>query len=211
MAKLLLPVLLALTLMIITVKTSAEERDNEQHLPGLAENKNEDVEVNLKKEKRELRKRSNKKRKKHRKGRKGKIAKKNRGQNKKSKSRKNENIKQQISKKKKFQRKAKRFKNGKKRSKRPQQKSKKQIESKMKRKSSCRQITTFCPVEKSISLKLLYNQVYNFKKQLKRAQNHAKIVQKKKAKNSIFMKDALILTDIVGGNLSAPVCTATAR
>ena len=211
MPKLLLPALLALSLMIITVKTSAEERDIEQHLHGLVRNKNEDVEVNLKQEKRELKKRSNKKRQKHREGRKGKIAQKKQRTKQKIKIPKEWNKKQQISKKKKFQRKVKKSKKGKKRSKRPQKKSRNQVARKRERKSSCRQVTTFCPLEKATSLKLLYNQVYNFKKQLKRAQNQAKIVQKKKAKNTIFMKDALILTDIVGGNLSAPVCTATAR
>jgi len=79
--------------------------------------------------------------------------------------------------------------------------------------SGCtRQTTsTFCPTEKATSLKLLYNQVSNFKKQLKRAENHAKIVKKKKAKKDAFQKDAAILTDVVGGDLTAPSCLATAR
>merc|ERR1712106_257450 len=79
--------------------------------------------------------------------------------------------------------------------------------------SGCaRQTTsTFCPTEKATSLKLLYNQVTNFKKQLKRAENHAKIVKKKKAKKDAFQKDAAILTDVVGGDLTAPSCLATAR
>ena len=68
---------------------------------------------------------------------------------------------------------------------------------------------TFCPVEKATALKLLYNQVLNFKKQLKRAKAHAKIVRNKKSKSTVFMKDALILTDIVGGNLSKPSCSST--
>ena len=71
--------------------------------------------------------------------------------------------------------------------------------------------STFCPTEKATSLKLLYNQVSNFKKQLKRAENHAKIVKKKKAKKDAFQKDAAILTDVVGGDLTAPSCLATAR
>merc|ERR1712123_58609 len=74
-----------------------------------------------------------------------------------------------------------------------------------------RQTTTFCPAEKASALKLLYNQVYNFKKQLKRAQNQAKIVKKKKEKKDIFQKDAAIVTDIVGGNLTEPTCSATGR
>jgi len=89
------------------------------------------------------------------------------------------------------------------------QRSKKQMKN-PRMKESCSRQSTFCPVEKATSLKLLYNQVYNFKKQLKRAQNQAKIVQKKKVKNNIFMKDALILTDIVGGNLTDPACSAAA-
>merc|ERR1711892_1466631 len=75
--------------------------------------------------------------------------------------------------------------------------------------SCSRQTTsTFCPAEKATSLKLLYNQVYNFKKQLRRAQNHVKIVKRKKNKKDTFKKDAAILTDVVGGNLTAPSCTA---
>jgi len=71
--------------------------------------------------------------------------------------------------------------------------------------------TTFCPTEKATSLKLLYNQVSNFKKQLKRAQSQANIVSKKKAKKDNFAKDAAILTDVVGGNLTNPTCSATGR
>merc|ERR1712106_341190 len=74
-----------------------------------------------------------------------------------------------------------------------------------------RQTTTFCPAEKASTLKLLYNQVYNFKKQLKRAENQAKIVKKKKEKKDIFEKDAAIVTDIVGGNLTEPTCSAKGR
>merc|ERR1711874_342603 len=58
------------------------------------------------------------------------------------------------------------------------------------------------------SLRVLYNQVYNFKKQLKRAQNQANIVKNKKAKKDNFAKDAAILTDVVGGNLTNPTCSA---
>merc|ERR1711874_467609 len=82
---------------------------------------------------------------------------------------------------------------------------------KPKRKPSLRKdpkSTTFCPTEKATSLKLLYNQVYNFKKQLKRAQNQANIVKNKKAKKDNFAKDAAILTDVVGGNLTNPTCSA---
>jgi len=71
--------------------------------------------------------------------------------------------------------------------------------------------STFCPNEKATSLKLLYNQVYNFKKQLKRAESQANIVKKKKAKKDIFAKDAAILTDVVGGNLTNPTCSANGR
>jgi len=85
---------------------------------------------------------------------------------------------------------------------------------KPKRKPSLRKdpkSTTFCPTEKATSLKLLYNQVYNFKKQLKRAQSQANIVKKKKAKKDNFAKDAAILTDVVGGNLTNPTCSAKGR
>jgi len=69
----------------------------------------------------------------------------------------------------------------------------------------------FCPTEKATSLKLLYNQVTNFKKQLKRATSHAKIVKNKKSKKDNFAKDAAILTDVVGGNLTKPTCSAKGR
>jgi len=70
---------------------------------------------------------------------------------------------------------------------------------------------TFCPTEKATALKLLYNQVSNFKKQLKRAKNHANIVKNKKSKKDSFAKDAAILTDVVGGNLTKPTCSAKGR
>jgi len=71
--------------------------------------------------------------------------------------------------------------------------------------------STFCPAEKATSLKILYNQVANFKKQIKRALNHANIVKKKQAKKGTFEKDAAILTDVVGGNLTKPTCNAKSR
>jgi len=78
--------------------------------------------------------------------------------------------------------------------------------------NSCSRQTssTFCPIEKASSLKVLYNQVANFRKQLKRAQNHVKIVKKKKEKSNVFEKDAAIVKDVVGGNLTAPTCPGTA-
>lgn len=79
-------------------------------------------------------------------------------------------------------------------------------------KNGCsRQTSEFCPAEKASSLKLLYNQVYNFKKQLKRAQSQADIVEKKRKKKDNFQKDAAILTDVVGGNLTNPTCSAKSR
>merc|ERR1712025_1132637 len=71
--------------------------------------------------------------------------------------------------------------------------------------------STFCPTEKATALKLLYNQVSNFKKQIKRAKNHANIVKNKKSKKDSFAKDAAILTDVVGGNLTKPTCSAKGR
>ena len=73
------------------------------------------------------------------------------------------------------------------------------------------QNTVFCPVEKASTLKWLYNQVYNFKKQLKRAQSQAETVKKKKEKKDVFKKDAAIVTDVVGGNLKEPTCYAKGR
>jgi len=65
---------------------------------------------------------------------------------------------------------------------------------------------TFCPVEIATALKLKYNQVRNFKKQLKRAQNHAKIISRKKGKKGDFATVAEIVSSSVGGNLSKPSC-----
>jgi len=70
---------------------------------------------------------------------------------------------------------------------------------------------TFCPTEKATALKLLYNQVFNFNKQLKRAKNQAKIVGRKKAKKDTFAKDAAIVTDVLGGNISKPTCAKESR
>merc|ERR1712061_901228 len=71
--------------------------------------------------------------------------------------------------------------------------------------SGCgRQSTTFCPAEKAQALTIYY-------KQLKRAENWAKIVSKKKGKKDNFVNDALILEDAVGGNLSAPACSSRSR
>jgi len=115
--------------------------------------------------------------------------------------------------------KGKRFQKRKSEKKRKSQKSGKTVQTKKKgntrpkstQKGCSRQTITFCPAEKASALKLLYNQVYNFKKQLKRAENQAKIVKKKKEKKDIFQKDAAIVTDIVGGNLTEPTCSATGR
>jgi len=78
--------------------------------------------------------------------------------------------------------------------------------------SECsRQATTFCPAEKALALKLLYGQVANFFRQLKRAENHAKIVANKKEKKDNFESDAAILQDAVGGNISDPTCASGRR
>ena len=74
-----------------------------------------------------------------------------------------------------------------------------------------RQTITFCPAEKASALKLLYNQVYNFKRQLKRAQSQVNTVKNKKGKKDSFRKDAAIVTDSVGGNLLEPTCAAEGR
>lgn len=89
---------------------------------------------------------------------------------------------------------------------------KKRAEKKTKTRSGCsRQSTTFCPAEKALALKLLYGQVANFFRQLKRAENHAKIVAKKKEKKDNFESDAAILQDAVGGNISDPTCASGRR
>ena len=92
---------------------------------------------------------------------------------------------------------------------RKRQRSKKRANRKSKTSSGCsRQSTTFCPAEKALALKLLHGQVKNFVKQIKRAENHAKIVSKKKAKQADFESHAAILQDAVGGNISAPSCAS---
>jgi len=87
----------------------------------------------------------------------------------------------------------------------------KKLSRKSQMRSDCRQTTTFCPAEKALALKLLYAQVANFFRQLKRAENHAKIISKKKEKKDNFDSDAAILQDAVGGNISAPVCASGRR
>jgi len=82
----------------------------------------------------------------------------------------------------------------------------------VKTRSGCsRQTTTFCPAEKALALKMLYGQVANFFRQLKRAENHAKIVSKKKGKKDNFESDAAILQEAVGGSFSAPSCASGRR
>merc|ERR1711976_952038 len=80
------------------------------------------------------------------------------------------------------------------------------------KKTGCaRQSTTFCPAERAQALNLMYNKVANFFKQLQRAKNFGKIMEKKKGKKDDFANDAAILEDAVGGNLSAPACTRRER
>jgi len=120
---------------------------------------------------------------------------------------------------------------GKKKGQFQRRKSKKKRKSKMKRKSKksrkslqtkkkgnirakqvqngrSRQNKDFCSYEKANSLKLLYNQVYNFKKKLRSVQRQFKITKKKKEKKDIFQEAAAIVTNIVGGNLTEPNCSA---
>merc|ERR1712184_26139 len=77
--------------------------------------------------------------------------------------------------------------------------------------SGCARQSTFCPAEKAQALNIYYNKMTNYFKQLKRAENWANIVVKKKGKKDSFVNDALILEDAVGGNLSAPACSSSAR
>merc|ERR1719464_260631 len=69
---------------------------------------------------------------------------------------------------------------------------------------NCARQSAFCPAEKAQALNIYY-------KQLKRAENWAKTVLKKKEKKDGFVNDALILEDAVGGDVSAPVCSSNAR
>jgi len=96
-------------------------------------------------------------------------------------------------------------------SKKKSQNSRRSKQTKSTKNGCSRQTSEFCPAEKASSLKLLYNQVNNFKKQLKRAQSQADIVEKKQKKKDNFQKDAAILTDVVGGNLTNPSCSANSR
>ena len=96
-------------------------------------------------------------------------------------------------------------------SKKKSQNTRKSKQTKSTKNGCSRQTSEFCPAEKASSLKLLYNQVYNFKKQLKRAQSQADIVEKKRKTKDNFQKDAAILTDVVGGNLTNPTCSANSR
>ena len=77
--------------------------------------------------------------------------------------------------------------------------------------SNCARQSAFCPSEKAQALNIYYNKMTNYFKQLKRAENWAKIVLKKKEKKDGFVNDALILEAAVGGDISAPVCTSSAR
>ena len=71
---------------------------------------------------------------------------------------------------------------------------------------NCARQSAFCPSEKAQALNIYYNKMTNYFKQLKRAENWAKIVGKKKEKKDAFTNDALVLEDAVGGNFSAPAC-----
>ena len=77
--------------------------------------------------------------------------------------------------------------------------------------SNCARQSAFCPSEKAQALNIYYNKMTNYFKQLKRAENWAKIVVKKKEKKDGFVNDALILEAAVGGDISAPVCNSRAR
>merc|ERR1711892_441712 len=221
MTKMLLPIILTWTLLLLIVNIRAEKSDLEEHKVDIEHVERKEIigqkvkrepKKDLKKNMGEKEKVSKQKFQKKNKGNKVRqnFPKKKRSFKKKSSQRKAKKIKRKKkSKQKQISTKKLKLKQKKKSKKVKPQRSKKQMKN-PRMKESCSRQSTFCPVEKATSLKLLYNQVYNFKKQLKRAQNQAKIVQKKKLKNNIFTKDALILTDILGGNLTDPTCSATA-
>merc|ERR1712222_123883 len=108
-------------------------------------------------------------------------------------------------------------KSGKSKSARRRNKNRKQMKQKKKRnlkkgtRKNCARQSAFCPAEKAQALNIYYNEMANYFKQLKRAENWAKIVLKKKEKKDGFVNDALILEDAVGGDVSAPVCSSNAR
>ena len=119
----------------------------------------------------------------------------------------NNAAKKTNSKRRKLIKKNKKNKNGK-NARRPRKQKKQSRTGRRRSSKGCGRQSTFCPAEKALALKLLYAQVANFFRQLKRAENHAKIISKKKEKKDNFESDAAILQDAVGGNISAPVCAS---
>ena len=97
-------------------------------------------------------------------------------------------------------------KNNARRQRKQKKQSKKPRSGKRRTSKGCGRQSTFCPAEKAQTLNLYYNKMTNYFKQLKRAENWAKIVGKKKEKKDAFTNDALVLEDAVGGNFSAPAC-----
>lgn len=76
-------------------------------------------------------------------------------------------------------------------------------------KNGCfRQPTNYCPFLQAFTLNHLYNQVFNFKKQLNRTIKQANLVQNKRQKKDNFQKDVTILTKVVGGDLRNPTCSS---
>ena len=108
-------------------------------------------------------------------------------------------------KRRKLMKKNKKNKNGK-NARRPRKQKKQSRTGRRRSSKGCGRQSTFCPAEKAQTLNLYYNKMTNYFKQLKRAENWAKIVGKKKEKKDAFTNDALVLEDAVGGNFSAPAC-----
>ena len=117
----------------------------------------------------------------------------------------NNAAKKTNSKRRKLIKKNKKNKNGK-NARRPRKQKKQSRTGRRRSSKGCGRQSTFCPAEKAQTLNLYYNKMTNYFKQLKRAENWAKIVGKKKEKKDAFTNDALVLEDAVGGNFSAPAC-----
>ena len=117
----------------------------------------------------------------------------------------NNAAKKTNSKRRKLIKKNKKNKNGK-NARRPRKQKKQSRSGRRRTSKGCGRQSTFCPAEKAQTLNLYYNKMTNYFKQLKRAENWAKIVGKKKEKKDAFTNDALVLEDAVGGNFSAPAC-----
>merc|ERR1711909_149953 len=103
--------------------------------------------------------------------------------------------------KKRKQRKAKKAKKGKK-----AKKNMKKVKGAKRSGASCRQTDAACITNICDAWKLRNGKVRNYIRQTKRMVNHAAISKKKLEKKGEFKDHAAILTNVLGGNASAPSC-----